>query len=550
MTRRWAILAVCLVSSLSQAEPAIRFTDVTADAGIGFTHTSDRSEARRLPETLGSGVAWIDYDGDGLPDLFFVNGGDLDALGSSTAPNALYRNRGDGTFEDVTASAGVGGRAGYGMGCAVGDYDNDGDPDLYVTCYGRNTLYRNDGDGMFSDATAQAGVEDSGWSSSAAWFDYDRDGHLDLYVCHYVVYDLNASYPPCVEQGVRTYCHPRHFEGEPDRLYRNNGDGTFTDATKPAGAVDLGGMFDGKGLGVVAADVTDDGYPDLYIANDDTPNYLFINNRDGTFTETALLAGCAFSGDGVAQAGMGVDASDVDGDGRIDLFVTNLCYETNALYRNLGDGLFVDATYAAHLANESYLHVGFGTGFADFDNDGWRDLFVANGHILDNVEQTSDTLTYAQRDQVFRSLGGGLFQDASAEAGEYFARRGASRGAAFADYDNDGDVDVVVTTSGGAPVLLRNDSPRGGNWARVRLEGRGSARDGIGARVSVTAGDRMDAQEVKTGSSYLSASDARLHFGLGGADRIDRLEVRWGSGGVQILQDLPANREIVVVEPE
>jgi hypothetical protein len=544
-----ALSALLIPSSALRADTrSIYFTDVTEQAGIRFRHTNGAEGDLHLPETLGAGGAFLDYDGDGDMDLYLVNGGNL-ARPQNTSPSVLYRNNGDGTFTDVTSNAGVGNATRYGMGCAVGDYDNDGDPDLYVTNFGPDVLYRNSGDGTFTDVTAQAGVGDPLWSSSATFFDFDRDGDLDLYVANYVLYALDAAYPPCIEGGLRTYCHPRHFEGAPDRLYRNNGDGTFTDVTDAAHATDPGGMYQGKGLGVVAADLDGNGYPDLYIANDDTPNFLFLNNGDGTFTESAVLAGCAYSMDAVAQAGMGVDAADYNGDGRLDVFVTNLSYETNALYRNNGDGTFSDVVYEARLGEESYLFVGFGTGFADFDNDGDLDLFVANGHILPNIGEMTDVLTYPQPLQVFANQGDGTFADVSATAGEAFGHEFVSRGAIFGDCDNDGDTDVVVTQSNGRAILLRNDSKRRGNWLRVRCIGTASNRDGVGARVLCTVAGRTLLRELHTGASYLSSHDPRVLFGLGDAPAADGVEIRWPSGVVQVLSDVLANQEITVVEP-
>lgn len=524
------------------------YTDATASAGIRFTHVSGARGNYLLPETLGAGGAFFDYDNDGRLDLYLVNSGDLENP-ASIHRSVLYRNIGDGVFADVTDSAGVGNAGRYGMGCAVGDYDNDGDSDLYVTNYGANVLYRNDRNGMFQDVTAQAGVGDALWSSSATFLDADRDGWLDLFVVNYVHYDATAPQPPCVESGIQTYCHPRHFDGAPDHLFRNNRDGTFTDVSVPAGIRDAGGAFHGKGLGVVAADFNNDGWTDIYVANDDTPNYLFMNQKDGTFVETGVLAGCAYSGDGIAQAGMGVDAGDYDGDGWMDIFVTNLSYETNTLYRNNRDGTFTDATYEARLGSESYLFVGFGTGFLDADNDGLLDLFVANGHILDNIEQMTDVLTYEERNQLFQNAGDGTFTETPPETGDCFRRERVSRGAVFGDYDNDGDTDIVVTNSNQPAELWRNDTGQARNWLRVRCEGTAGNRDGIGARVLLTVGGKTQAREVHAGASYLSSNDSRLLFGLGDRRTAERLEIRWLSGASQVFENVSANQELVIVEP-
>ncbi len=536
-------------ASLNADNHEIRFIDVTADSGIRFRHVNGAKGDYHLPETIGSGGAFFDYDIDGDLDLYLVNSGDLTGTDSDgTDTSILYRNNGDGTFTDVTDTAGVGNSGNYGMGAACGDYDNDGDSDLYVTNFGANVLYRNNGDGTFTIVTETAGVGDALWGTSATFFDYDRDSYLDLYVANYVLYSLDVPYRPCGVHGIRTHCHPKNFDGAPDRLYRNNGDGTFTDATQAAGFGGIGGPHSGKGLGVVAADFNNDGEPDVYVANDDTPNFLFYNNGDGTFTETGLLAGCAFSFDGVAQAGMGVDAGDFDGDGNLDIFVTNLSHETNALYRNNGDGTFSDIVYEANLGKESYLFVGFGTRFFDYDNDGYSDIFIANGHIIEAIAQVTDVLTYAQRNQLFHNNGDGTFTEVSFKSGPYFRREGVSRGAIFGDYDNDGDTDIVVTQSNQPAELLRNDGGNRRNWVRIKLVGTASNRDGIGARVTVTAGAKSQMQEVRTGLSYLSSNDPREIFGLGDHTRIDRLEIRWPSGIVQVLENLEVNREIVVVE--
>jgi hypothetical protein len=539
------ITFVCLgaITGLSPASADIQLADATADAHITFKHANGARGDLQMPETIGSGGGFLDFDGDGNLDLYLVDSGDL--MGAGSASSALYRNVGDGTFVDVTAAAGVEAADRYGMGCAVGDYDNDGDPDIYVTAFGPNLLYRNDGDGTFTDVTASAGVGDPAWSASATFADIDLDGDLDLYVSNYVEYDLDADYPPCIESGLRTYCHPRHFDGAPDTLYRNDGDGTFSDVTEEAGIADPGGPYAGKGLGVVAADLNSDGAPDFYVANDDTPNFLFQNDGTGRFEEIALIAGCAYSGDGVAQAGMGVDAGDYDGDGLMDLFVTNLSYETNALYRNAGDGFFDDVAYAAHVGEESYLHLGFGTGFVDLNNDGFLDILIANGHVLPNIGEMTDTVTYAQPAQVFLNVGDGAFAEATGELGAALQTYGVARAAIFGDYDNDGDTDVVLTHSNGPARLLRNDGGNAGSWLRVTLKG----QRGTGARVTVTAGGREQTRDVRRGSSYLASHDPRALFGLGDAKVIERVHIRWPGGREQTFHDVPANQALVVNEP-
>ena len=535
------------VPLLSSAD--VQFVDVTAEAGINFRHISGAEGAYHLPETLGAGGAFFDADNDGYLDIYLVNSGYWDESSSKKQTlSALYRNNGDGSFTDFTTTAGVGNQGNYGQGAACADYNNDGYVDLYVTNFGANVLYHNNGDGTFTDVTHLAGVDDPSWSSSATFLDYNRDGYLDLFIVNYLVYSSDITYRPCGEGETQTYCHPSVFEGAPDRLYRNNGDGTFTDVSQEAGIGGIGGMFHGKGLGVVSADFNNDGAPDLYVANDDTRNDFFYNNGDGTFSEISLLAGCAYSFDGIAQAGMGVAADDYNSDGWIDIFVTNLSYETNALYRNNGDGTFTDVIYEAHLGKESFVYVGFGTGFFDADNDGWRDIFIANGHIIDNIEDTHDVLTYRQPDQLFRNSGDNTFQEISKSVGAYFQRAAVSRGALFGDYDNDGDVDLLVTQSNGPVTLLRNDNTTKNNWIRIKTVGVVSSRDGIGTRVTLTNDGHTQIQEVNRGSSYLSSHDARLHFGLGSNISVDRVEVRWQSGVVQVFENLPANQEHVITE--
>lgn len=532
---------------LSSAD--VQFVDVTAESGINFRHINGAEGAYHLPETLGAGGAFFDADNNGYLDIYLVNSGYWDAPPSEKQTrSALYRNNGDGSFTDITLTAGVDNGGNYGQGAACADYNSDGYVDLYVTNVGMNVLYRNNGDGTFTDVTRRAGVGDSGWSSSATFLDYNRDGYLDLFVVNYLVYSRDVMYRPCGEGNTQTYCHPSLFEGAPDRLYRNNGDGTFTDVSQEAGIGGIGGMFHGKGLGVVSADFNNDGAPDLYVANDDTRNDFFYNNGDGTFSEISLLAGCAYSFDGIAQAGMGVAADDYNSDGWIDIFVTNLSYETNALYRNNGDGTFTDVIYEAHLGKESFVYVGFGTGFFDADNDGWRDIFIANGHIIDNIEDTHDVLTYRQPDQLFHNNGDNTFQEISENAGDYFQCAAVSRGALFGDYDNDGDIDLLVTQSNGPVTLLRNDNTTENNWIRIKTVGVVSNRDGIGTRVILTAGRRPQIQEVNPGASYLSSHDARLHFGLGSYTTVDSVEVRWQSGVVQVFENLPANQEHVITE--
>ena len=545
-------LGLLLVSLIAYGDEAqVQFMDVTAEAGIQFQHVNGARGDYHLPETMGAGGAFLDYDIDGDLDLYLVNSGHLvGSVSQELVTSVLYRNNGDGTFTDVTSQAGIGNAGNYGMGAACGDYDNDGDPDLYVTNFGANVLYQNNGDRTFTEVAETAGVGDERLSSSATFFDYNRDGNLDLYVVNYVHYSIDVPRRPCGIHGIRTYCHPEHFVGAPDQLYRNNGDGTFTNVTEAAGLNNMSGPHGGKGLGVTAADFNNDGETDLYVANDTTPNFLFYNNGDGTFTEMGLFSGCAYSFDGIAQASMGVGAGDYNRDGFLDIFVINFSQETNAFYRNNGDGTFTDVIYDVNLGKESYIFLGFGTGFFDYDNDGWLDLFIANGHISDNIEQITNIVTYAERDQLFQNNRDGTFTEVSQASGTYFQHEGVGRAAIFGDYDNDGDLDIVVTQSNGPVHLLRNDGGNRRNWLRIKMVGTKSNRDGIGARVRVTVGDQSWQQEVHTGYSYLCSNDPRVLFGLGDDEKVDRLETRWPTGEMEVLENISANQEVVIMEAD
>jgi hypothetical protein len=537
----------------SGAEPPAQFTDVTEAAGIGFRLENGKSEARFLVETMLGGLGWIDYDGDSFYDLYLANGHDasVDSWKEGRQADRLYRNRGDGTFEDVTARARLGDRR-YSNGVAVADYDNDGDSDLLVTNVGRNTLYENRGDGTFEDVTARAGLFEEGVSASACWLDFDRDGDLDLYVARYLRYR-----PPlvrkCREGGASVYCDPRFFEGEADLLYLNRGDGTFVEVGARAG-IAKAGPADGKGLGVIAGDFDADGWTDVYVANDTTANFLWWNQRDGSFRDRAFEAGVALSESGRAQAGMGVDWGDVDGDGDFDIHVTNFSHETNNLFLGDGKGSFVEGIHRAGLG-ASFQRLGFGTVLADFDLDGDLDIATANGHVNDQVEkQTAGTgITYRQPLDFFRNQGRGEFADASQEAGPSFAVPCVGRGLASADFDNDGDLDLALVAIDRGALLLRNETRRRGDagphYLRVRLRGTRSPRDGYGARLEARVGGRTLAWEYQSGRSYLSAVDPRPVFGLGAASRVDELTVRWTSGTVQVLRDVEGNREVLIEEP-
>ena len=534
------LLLLLLLSVPLYANP--RFHDATQEAGIDFVHVNGANGQKFVIETVGPGGGFFDYDGDGRLDIYLINGAAVPGTEYDPAPqNALYRNRGDGTFADVTSSAQVG-DTGYGMGCAVGDYDNDGALDLYVTNFGANVLYRNEGDGTFADVTVAAQVGDEGWGASAAFADIDRDGFVDLYVGNYHNFSY-ANHRVCAEggSGLQIYCGPEAFDGVTDVLYRNEGDGTFADITVAAGL----GSAEGKELGVVFGDVDLDGDPDLYLANDKTLNFLYLNDGTGYFAEEALLSGVAYNEDGDVEAGMGVDMGDYDNDGDPDLFVTNFQWETNTLYKNLGDGTFVDETFLAGLGKGSIAYLAWGTRFFDADNDGDRDLFIANGHLESDVEQYENA-TFPQRNQLFLNAGAGRFEEYAEDGGALSLKR-VSRGAAFGDYDYDGDIDVLVANVAAHPTLMRNDGASG-HWVRLRLEGRDSNRAGIGARVEVTSGGQVQTDEVRSGASFLSQSDLRLHFGLGTATSIERVVVYWPSGRVEEYADLGVNQEHLLVE--
>ena len=533
-------------------QSAPRFTDVSRESGIDFRHVNGASAEKHLAETMGSGGLFLDYDNDGWIDLFLVDGGSIvDPTVASQARHRLFRNRGNGTFEDVTSASGIR-HVGYGMGACAGDYDNDGRVDLYVTNVGMSTLYRNTGNGTFADVTRAAHVGSSLWSTSCAFADLDKDGDLDLFVTNYVEIRMKPGStelknPFCgnAQLKARSYCHPLVYDPLPNVVYRNDGNGTFTDVSAESGIA----AFRGNGLGVVIADYDDDGWPEVFVANDSMPNFLFHRTGPWRFEDIALRAGVAVAGDGKPRSGMGTDAADYDGDGHLDLVVTNLDFETHSLFRGLGGQLFSYATPESGIGPRTRPFVGFGVVLFDFDNDMQLDLAIANGNIIDNPVLLRAGTTYAQHKLLFRNAGSRRFTDVTAAAGPAFAIEKVGRGLVAGDIDNDGDLDLLATNNGQTADLIRNDSEHG-NALLVRLIGTQSNRDGVGARLRLTTGTRTQIREVKAGSSYLGQNDLRQHFGLGPNQRVDRLEIRWPSGRVEVLQGIAANQIATVREGE
>ena len=542
-----AVLAGTAPQEVYRSRPleAAFFVDAAAQAGVRFHHLHGGSGRKYMVETMGSGACWFDADGDSWPDLYLINGQPLPGHdGRGDFRSRFYLNRRDGTFADATDRSGLA-APGYGMGCAAADVDGDGDLDLYVTAFGPNRLYLNRGDGRFNEAGAAWGVDDGSWSAGAAFADYDGDGDLDLYVCNYVDFTIE-THKHCGKRqpGYQAYCHPDAYNGVSDRLYRNEG-GRFKDVTRAAGVSNARG----NGLGVVWGDYDNDGDPDLYVANDKTANFLYRNNGDGTFSDLALLSGVGYGDDGQAQAGMGTDFGDYDGDGDLDLVVTNFDLESNNLYRNNGDGTFSDVALSSGMGEHSYLRVGFGAKFLDYDNDADLDLFVVNGHILDNIELYREILTYQQRNLYLENDGRGKFADRTAELGSDLQPRRVSRGLAVADYDHDGDVDLLVTRCNQEASLYRNQRGSERSWLALDLRSSGANRFAVGARVEVRAGGSLQIGEVRAGSSYLSQSDLRLHFGLNNSSKVDSVHVRWPSGQSQDLGPLEAGRAHLIREP-
>jgi len=546
-------VAVAVLPTLAQAidhqSQAFPFSEVLSSE-INFVHTSGSSAQKYLPESTGAGCAFFDYDNDGWMDIYLVNSGPCDFWNPpKPLRNALYRNNRDGTFTDVTEKAGVPG-GGYGMGVAAGDYNGDGYPDLYVTQYGRSILYRNNGDGTFTDVTEKAGVAAPGWASSAVWFDYDNDGRLDLFVCRFVDFSklkhhvCNAPNIPALA-GVNEYCYPRIFDPMPSWLFHNNGDGTFTDVGQQTG---IGGN-PGKAWGVVATDINNDGFLDLFVANDTTANFIFANRAGKRFEEIGFTAAVAYGEGGKARSGMGVDSADLDQDGWMDLFVTNLDHELYGIYHNKHDESFEDIAAPSGIARATQTMSGWGVKFFDYDNDGNLDLIIANGHPDDLIDKINPGVTYSEPMLLFQNTGAGL-KNVSPESGPLFSRQLSARGLALGDFDNDGAVDVLISVNDGAPVLLRNNAGKQNNWLGVKLVGKKSNPDGIGARITYQAGDLKRHQMKVGGGSYLSSHDPRMVLGLGKREKMDWLEVKWPmpGGTTQRFTGLPINRYITIVE--
>ena len=518
----------------------VEFADITAAAGIRFEHNNGAFGKKYLPETMGSGVAFFDFDGDGDTDLLFCNGRDWPghrSKGKRPSTAALYRNRGDGNFQDVTRGSGLDLEI-YGMGLAIADYDNDADLDVYLTALGPNLLLRNDGSGKFNEVGASAGVDHAGFGSSATWFDYDRDGDLDLFLLNYVRWSVQTDIHCTLDGTTKSYCTPESYQGESPVLYRNDREGKFTDVTRASGLYNPRG----KGLGVAVLDFDRDGWLDLAVANDTQPNNLFQNDGGGAFTDVGMMAGIAFGESGAARGAMGIDAADYDGSGKPSLVIGNFSNEMVALYHNEGKGFFIDVAPVSEIGRKSLLTLAFGAFFFDFDLDGRQDIFIANGHVENEIQTVQQRVSYAQPPHLFRNIGAGRFAEVTDHVGAALAKPVVGRGAAYGDIDGDGDLDIAVTTSGGPAYLFRNDGADSNNWIAFRLIGSASNRDGIGSRIMLTAGGKSQSLVAKSATGYCSQNQLPVTFGLGQADRVDRVEITWPSGKQQTLRN-PAIRK-------
>ncbi|HKF23370.1 MAG TPA: CRTAC1 family protein [Candidatus Angelobacter sp.] len=541
---RKAIAALVLFSAVCFAQAPLRFTDITQSSGIKFVHHNGAFGGKYLPETLGPGCAFIDYDNDGYPDILLIDGQSWPGHAHGASTLKLYHNNHNGTFTDVTVKAGLGVSM-YGMGVAIGDYDNDGFDDIFVTALGQSHLFHNNGNGTFTDVTASAGLSGiNEFSTGAAWVDYDRDGKLDLLVANYVQWSPETDLRCTLDGAHKSYCTPESYKGSSARLWHNLGNGKFEDVTKKAGLYDP----TSKGLGVAVLDYNHDGWPDLLIANDTQPNKLYLNNRNGSFTENAVPAGIAFSEDGVARAGMGVDAADYDRSGRPSIIISNFSNQMMSLYHNEGNGLFVDEAPRSSVGRASLLTLGFGCFFFDYDLDGWPDIFVANGHLDSDIERIQKRIAFRQPPHLFRNLGNGKFEEVTASAGAAFSAPRVARGAAYADIDNDGDLDLLVTTNGGPALLFRNDGGNRNHALRVKLRGTSSNRDGIGTVVNIEYAGEKQWQMLRSGSSYLSQSELVLTFGLGSKTTVTAVRIEWPSGKTDQLANVAADQTITVEE--
>ena len=538
----WVAALSSMAGSGIVAPAPVTFTDVTAQAGIKFVHNSGRAGKKFLPETLGSGVAWFDADGDGWADILLVNSKDWTPRGRRSLP-ALYRNNRDGTFTNITAGSGLDVEM-YGMGVAIGDYDNDGRDDVYITALEGDRLFHNEGHGKFRDVTKASGIDNASFGTSAAWVDYDRDGKLDLFVANYVQWTAKGDLWCSLDGATKSYCTPESYKGTSSKLYHNLGNGKFEDVSQKAGVADP----TSKSLGVTVLDYNGDGWPDLFVSNDTQPNKLYRNNRNGTFTEEGMAAGVAFGEDGVARGAMGVDAADYDRSGRPDLLVGNFSNQMLGLYHNEGTGLFVDEAPSSTVGRASLLTLTFGAFFFDYDLDGYPDIFAANGHIEEEIGRVQPKVQYKEPPLLFHNLGKRQFENVTARMGAAFNRPVVARGAAYADYDHDGDLDILVTTNDGPAYLFRNDGGNRNNWICMRLVGRKSNRDGMGAVVRVTSKSGKQWNMVRSGSSYCSQSDLALTFGLGSDPAVETIEIAWPSGEKQKLGGMAANQFLTIDE--